>query len=479
MASSGDERDDGRHRVAWASERVYRALIRAYPQEVRRRYAEEMVLYFGDLCREEWHSGGPMAMALLWARTLPDLILSALKERGAVLPMNAYMPVAPAIVTRWGAKCALVGGSLGVSYFFLYPLLLGALMSILTEAFPYGSDPFTMFFMPSLLFGALSLSSLGLLGLYGAVVARSGRPGLLAGTGALFSAGSAVLWLATSVYFPIYMLASSGSALFAPFEWVWNTGTFVIPVAMLLWFLGFLLLGIAAFRQPLPARLHLLPLALFALIVSSYLLGGYYWVPFGKTKAILLWFVGFLLLGITTVREPLPVRLRVLPLALFAFIVPSYSLGHYFTFAAAGPSGTETIVMGLAQSLPFVGIVLLGWVLLKAYDDVDEPLAVSGASAESVGAPRVRARSVGRTTSGAWGAARSATTSGAKVATQEKELLEAIRRLGEITVAQAALETSLSVEEADRMLSALAARGHLHVHVDGARMIYSLWESDG
>jgi hypothetical protein len=475
MASSGDERDDGRHRDAWASERVYRALIRAYPQEVRRRYAEEMVLYFGDLCREEWHSGGPKALALLWARTLPDLIFSALKERGAVLPSNAYLPVEPAIVTRWGATCALVGGSLGVCHFFLYPLLRGALMSILTGDVSYGSDPFTMYFMPSLLFGALSLSSLGLFGLYGAVVARAGRPGLLAGTGALFSAGSAVLWLATSVYFPIYMLASSGSALFAPFEWVWNTGTFAIPVAMFFWFVGFLLLGIAAFRQPLPVRVRLLPLALFALIVSSYLLGGYYWVPFGKTKALLLWFVGFLLLGITTVRQPLPVRLRVLPLALFALIVPSYSLGHYFTFAAAGPSGTETSVMGLAQSLPFVGIVLLGWVLLKAYDDVDEPLAVSGASAESVGAARGRARSVGRTTSGAC----SATTSGAKAATQEKELLEAIRRLREITVAQAALETSLSVEEADRMLSALAARGHLHVHVDGARIIYSLWESDG
>jgi hypothetical protein len=424
MASSGAERDDRRHRGAWASERVYRALIRAYPQEVRRRYAEEMVLYFGDLCREEWHSGGPKALAILWARTLPDLFFSALKERGAVLPMNAYMPVEPARVTRWGAKCALVGGSLGVSYFFLYPLLLGALMSILTETFPYGSDPFTMVFQPSLLLVALSLSSVGLFGLYGAVVARSGRPGLLAGTGALFSAGSAALWLATSVYFPMYMLVR-GSALFAPFEWLWYTGAFVTPVAMLFWFVGFLLLGIAAFRQPLPARL------------------------------------------------------RLLPLALFAFIVPSYLLGHYFTFAAAGPSGTETIVMGLAQSLPFVGIVLLGWVLLKAYDDVDEPLAVSGASAESVGAARVRARSVGRTTSGAWEAARSATTSGAKAATQEKELLEAIRRLGEITVAQAALETSLSVEEADRMLSALAARGHLQVHVDGARIIYSLWESDG
>jgi hypothetical protein len=425
MVSGDDDRRDGSdNRDAWTSERVYRALIRLYPEEVRRRYAEEMVLYFGDLCREGWHSGGPMALALLWVRTLPDLILTALKERGALLPSNAYLPLEPAIVTRWAALCALMGGFLGVGYFLLYPLLFVALMSILTGDVSYhGSDPFTMFFTNSLWLSALSFSSLGLFGLYGAVVQRPGRPGLLAGTGALFSAGSAALWLATSGYTAIGLLAS-GSALFAPFEWLVHTGTFVIPVAMLFWFVGFLLLGIAAFRQPLP------------------------------------------------------VRLRVLPLALFALIVPSYLLGHYLAFATAGPSGTATIVMGFAQSLPFVGIALLGWVLLKAYDD--EPLAVSGASAESIGgAAHGMTRSVIRTTSGAWRAARSATTSGAKAATKEKELLEAIRHHGEITVAQAALETSLSVEEADRMLSALAARGHLRVRVDGARITYSLWEGKG
>jgi hypothetical protein len=413
-------------------------------------------------------------VALLWARTLPELLFTAFEERGTVLRRNSYLPVAPRTAARWGAFCALLGGSLGVAHYLITYSLLGAL-NILTGDF-YGDDSFTRFFTLSLLLGALSLSSLGLFGLYGAVVARSGRPGLLAGTGAVFSTGAAALWLATSVYFPIYMLAR-GSALFAPFEWLWYTGTFVIPVAMLFWFLGFLLLGIAAFRQPLPVQLRLLPLALLALIVSSYLLGGYYWVPFGKTKAILLWFVGFLLLGITTAREPLPLRLRLLPLTLYALIVPSYFLGDYLASATLGSSGTATIVMGLAQSLPFVGIALLGWVLLKGYD-TEESLAVSGGSVESARATHEMTRSVSRTTSGAWGA-RSATTSGAKAATQEKELLKAIRRHGEITVAQAALETSLSVEEADRMLSALAARGHLEVRIDDARIIYSFWEGNG
>src|SRR3712207_905295 len=125
MASGDDEYRDELDRGAWTSERVYRALIRLYPQEVRRRCAQEMALYFGDLCREEWRSGGAMALALLWARTLPDLIFSALKERGAVLPSNAYLPLEPAIVTRWGALCALVGGFLGVAYHLIIPLLHG------------------------------------------------------------------------------------------------------------------------------------------------------------------------------------------------------------------------------------------------------------------------------------------------------------------------------------------------------------------
>lgn len=46
-------------------------------------------------------------------------------------------------------------------------------------------------------------------------------------------------------------------------------------------------------------------------------------------------------------------------------------------------------------------------------------------------------------------------------------------------MAGVALETSLSVEEADRMLSALAVQGHLEVSVEQGRLLYSLWEGYG
>jgi hypothetical protein len=34
------------------------------------------------------------------------------------------------------------------------------------------------------------------------------------------------------------------------------------------------------------------------------------------------------------------------------------------------------------------------------------------------------------------------------------------------------------VEEAERLLSALAAKGHLEVTVERGRLLYSLWEGD-
>jgi hypothetical protein len=59
---------------------------------------------------------------------------------------------------------------------------------------------------------------------------------------------------------------------------------------------------------------------------------------------------------------------------------------------------------------------------------------------------------------------------------KERELLEALRDWGELTPAQAAVETSLSVREADEMLKELAEGGHLEVRVRGGALYYSLWD---
>jgi len=61
---------------------------------------------------------------------------------------------------------------------------------------------------------------------------------------------------------------------------------------------------------------------------------------------------------------------------------------------------------------------------------------------------------------------------------RERELLEALQRRGELTPAQAAMETSLTVNEADKMLEDLAAKGHLDVRVRGGGLFYGLWDTD-
>jgi hypothetical protein len=57
---------------------------------------------------------------------------------------------------------------------------------------------------------------------------------------------------------------------------------------------------------------------------------------------------------------------------------------------------------------------------------------------------------------------------------KERELLSAIRDNGSITPAEAAMETSLTVSEADSMLSELAGGGHLAVESRDGALFYSL-----
>jgi hypothetical protein len=71
-------------------------------------------------------------------------------------------------------------------------------------------------------------------------------------------------------------------------------------------------------------------------------------------------------------------------------------------------------------------------------------------------------------------------TAGSLEGAKEQELLEALGRSpsGELTAAGAALESSLTVEEADRMLFRLAAKGHLRVRASetSGGVFYSFWQ---
>ena len=93
------------------SERAYRWLLRAYPRELRDGYGDEMARCFRDLCREELEDSGGLGLAALWARTLPELFYTALKERSTMLARNAYRA---AVGVALAAAFVLVWLSLGV-----------------------------------------------------------------------------------------------------------------------------------------------------------------------------------------------------------------------------------------------------------------------------------------------------------------------------------------------------------------------------
>ena len=101
----------GHERAVGTSERAYRSLLRAYPRELRDEYGDEMARCFKELCREELEDGGGLGLAVLWARTLPELFYTALKERSNMSDRNAYRFAAGVALA---AALLLVWLSLGV-----------------------------------------------------------------------------------------------------------------------------------------------------------------------------------------------------------------------------------------------------------------------------------------------------------------------------------------------------------------------------
>jgi hypothetical protein len=97
-----------------------------------------MARCFRDLCREELEDRG--GLAALWARTLPELLYTALKERSTILNKNAYRL---AVGVALAAAFILVWSSLGLG-------IIGA-----------DGDPANMMY-----FGVLAV------GIVGAIVAR-------------------------------------------------------------------------------------------------------------------------------------------------------------------------------------------------------------------------------------------------------------------------------------------------------------------
>lgn len=127
-------------------------------------------------------------------------------------------------------------------------------------------------------------------------------------------------------------------------------------------------------------------------------------------------------------------------------LVVAFVLGGLFLFSVVGPA---------FQFVPLVPLLLLLWL------------------AFGVVRPMIRA-SAGRTPE---------LTGGRELGPvgeehKEKELLRALARYGELSPVKAALETTLTVSEADRMLSGLAKDGYVKVHASEGQLEYVLYERD-
>jgi hypothetical protein len=134
---------------------------------------------------------------------------------------------------------------------------------------------------------------------------------------------------------------------------------------------------------------------------------------------------------------------------LFAnFLVSLHLMIHLMADGSMGPSGFTT---GLIATL--VASVSSIWLLKQGLGEVKNTRALPLAHQDrSIRSDRQESQ------------AKSA----------ERQLLEVMEANGEITPARAALQSSLTVEEAEQTLSALAQRGHLDVRVEGSKLVYSL-----
>jgi tryptophan-rich sensory protein len=90
------------------SERIYRALLTAYPKKFREHYETQMVQVFRDSFREAHHRNGMAGVIDLWLHTFADLLVTALVER--IAERSQYM-FSPKVIV-WGSIASVFGGLL-------------------------------------------------------------------------------------------------------------------------------------------------------------------------------------------------------------------------------------------------------------------------------------------------------------------------------------------------------------------------------
>ncbi len=98
--------------------RIYRRLLALYPPEFRARYADEMVLLFGDQLRDARSGGGAGGTARTWLRALRDLVVTAASERARRDRTVAHsLAASPSTSSRLLGILGILGGLVLVAAF--------------------------------------------------------------------------------------------------------------------------------------------------------------------------------------------------------------------------------------------------------------------------------------------------------------------------------------------------------------------------
>ena len=382
MAPRDEDRGDRRQGTATlllaASEGLYGALLALYPKAFRRRYASEMRRDFCELSREGLEEGGGTELVRVWASTLSDLVVTALKERSNVPTRNAHLSVDPRIAAR-------------------------ALVAVVLVAL-------------TVVMASLSIT-------------------------------------------PQY--EASTKILIGQQE---------------------------GLEQPAPLEMEVQRLQQLTMTLAE------------ATQSRPIAEDTIERLGLSATPDEFLVRLDAEPVYDTQFIEVSYTdpdpqkaqrvantVGDVLSerVSEVSPSSNNPITAKLwerarvpeepASPNPLRnGLLALVSGLLLC---VGTAFALPRIAASSIGRAAIRATTTAVDTP-ASGSPGRLTGAPATEAAKEKVLLEALGRRGALTVVGAALETSLTVEEAERMLSELAAKGHLEVGVERGRLLYSLWEGD-
>jgi hypothetical protein len=90
--------------------RAYRALLRLYPADFRRRFGDEMVQLFGDQLRDAEAGRSPEGLVMTWLRALGDLAVSATSERTRTDRAVAQSLAAPSTLNRVLGVIGIFGG---------------------------------------------------------------------------------------------------------------------------------------------------------------------------------------------------------------------------------------------------------------------------------------------------------------------------------------------------------------------------------